>query len=362
MLEALPRRPISGVRVVRPDGTISLGFYGDVQVAGLDRNQIKVKIVNHLRKFLSDEILGLILFDSMTGDPVFENESNEKGVLKRIKPADSDRVFVDESVDQHSTPDGSDDRLKKIEQKLEQLTSRLDGLLETRTEVATKAADAGPVPAAPPSRSVTGAAKETNQERTFARKKGSPPASSRSETERSPFELPEESSPLDSLADELRKAQQALAEKEKMAAQGKASKDDLARARSSFEASRSRIPDAVRKAREHLEMVKAQAVEPEAQEVDPKAQARLSAAQSRLEKARELRQEGKISDEEYLDAEGDYQAISDMRSGQEQSPFAGPRRESDVLKAQLDLQIAEELRSEYLDSPEKPATKDSRPK
>ena len=35
LLEGLPGRPISGERLVRPDGTISLGWYGDVYVAGL---------------------------------------------------------------------------------------------------------------------------------------------------------------------------------------------------------------------------------------------------------------------------------------------------------------------------------------
>jgi polysaccharide export outer membrane protein len=36
VLEALPGRPIFGERLVRPDGTISLGFYGDVYVAKED--------------------------------------------------------------------------------------------------------------------------------------------------------------------------------------------------------------------------------------------------------------------------------------------------------------------------------------
>ena len=35
VLEAFPGRPISGERLVRPDGKISLGFYGEVYVAGL---------------------------------------------------------------------------------------------------------------------------------------------------------------------------------------------------------------------------------------------------------------------------------------------------------------------------------------
>src|SRR3954454_2162590 len=45
VLEALPGRPISGERLVRPDGTISLGFYGDLHVRGLTVPQAKEKIV-----------------------------------------------------------------------------------------------------------------------------------------------------------------------------------------------------------------------------------------------------------------------------------------------------------------------------
>ena len=60
VLEALPGRPISGERLVRPDGKISLGLYGDVYVAGLTMPEVKEKIVLHLRKFLHDDQLGLI--------------------------------------------------------------------------------------------------------------------------------------------------------------------------------------------------------------------------------------------------------------------------------------------------------------
>ncbi len=63
VLEALPGRPISGERLVRPDGTISLGFYGDVEVVGLTVAQVKVAIIKHLRRFLTGDALGLRLFD-----------------------------------------------------------------------------------------------------------------------------------------------------------------------------------------------------------------------------------------------------------------------------------------------------------
>ena len=66
VLEALPGRPISGERLVRPDGKISLGFYGDVYVAGLTLPEVKEKIVLHLRKYLTDEVLGLVEIDRTT--------------------------------------------------------------------------------------------------------------------------------------------------------------------------------------------------------------------------------------------------------------------------------------------------------
>jgi polysaccharide biosynthesis/export protein len=84
VLEALPGRPLSGERLVRPDGTISLGFYGDIHVAGLTLTEVKEKIVRHLRKFLKDDTLGLVASDEdLNGKPAM------------IDPKDSDRVFVD---------------------------------------------------------------------------------------------------------------------------------------------------------------------------------------------------------------------------------------------------------------------------
>jgi polysaccharide export outer membrane protein len=82
VLEALPGRPISGERLVRPDGTILLGFYGDVHVRGLSVSQVKEKVVLHLRKYLPDEVLGLW-------------EQDEEGKWQEIAPKDAYRVFVD---------------------------------------------------------------------------------------------------------------------------------------------------------------------------------------------------------------------------------------------------------------------------
>jgi protein involved in polysaccharide export with SLBB domain len=62
VLEALPGRPITGERLVRPDGKITLGFYGEVEVAGLTPAQAKEKIVLLLREFLTDDSLGLWRF------------------------------------------------------------------------------------------------------------------------------------------------------------------------------------------------------------------------------------------------------------------------------------------------------------
>jgi len=83
VLEALPGRPITGERLVKPDGKISLGFYGEVYVAGLTSTEIKEKVVLHLRTYLQDEVLGLTKIDTETGKYV------------EVPPADTSRVFVD---------------------------------------------------------------------------------------------------------------------------------------------------------------------------------------------------------------------------------------------------------------------------
>ncbi len=87
VLEALPGRPISGERLVQPDGKISLGFYGEVYVAGLTTAEAKEKIVLHLKKYINDEILGLTQIDPQT-----------RAVTERIDPKDTDRVFVQVSA------------------------------------------------------------------------------------------------------------------------------------------------------------------------------------------------------------------------------------------------------------------------
>ncbi len=69
VLDAIPGRPISGERLVRPDGTVQFGFYGEVYVKGLTPKQAKVAVIKHLRKYLTDEALGLEVSDSPEPDP-----------------------------------------------------------------------------------------------------------------------------------------------------------------------------------------------------------------------------------------------------------------------------------------------------
>ncbi len=89
VLESLPGRPIQGERLVRPDGTINLGFYGDIYVRGLTPDQIKVKIVLHLRKFLNDDVLGLIGRDldaEETDPPVKDQHLTPLPDLPKVDP------------------------------------------------------------------------------------------------------------------------------------------------------------------------------------------------------------------------------------------------------------------------------------
>ena len=80
VLEALPGRPLTGSRLIRPDGTVSLGFYGDLHVSGLTVPQIKEKLIIHLRTFLTDETLGLMA-------EVEEQQENPHG-----QPADAEKL------------------------------------------------------------------------------------------------------------------------------------------------------------------------------------------------------------------------------------------------------------------------------
>jgi polysaccharide biosynthesis/export protein len=91
VLEATPGRPISGERLVRPDGKVSLGFYGDVYVAGLTLPEVKEKIILHLRKYISDVNLGLVYLNE-DGEAVIDPVTK---TAKRIEPRDSATVFVD---------------------------------------------------------------------------------------------------------------------------------------------------------------------------------------------------------------------------------------------------------------------------
>ncbi|MFO0960587.1 MAG: sigma-70 family RNA polymerase sigma factor [Isosphaeraceae bacterium] len=87
VLEALPGRPVTGEHVVRPDGMLSLGFYGKIYVAGLTTDEIKEKLILKMRKYLPDETLGLMTLD----------EDENTGKMKRtiLQPRDSDRAYVD---------------------------------------------------------------------------------------------------------------------------------------------------------------------------------------------------------------------------------------------------------------------------
>jgi RNA polymerase sigma factor (sigma-70 family) len=80
VLQALPGRPITGERLVRPDGSINLGYYGEVSVSGLKLSEIKEKIAHHLLKYLDEETLGLARFDAATGKKVLPSLTNRISV------------------------------------------------------------------------------------------------------------------------------------------------------------------------------------------------------------------------------------------------------------------------------------------
>ncbi|WZO99844.1 sigma-70 family RNA polymerase sigma factor [Isosphaeraceae bacterium EP7] len=87
VLDALPGRPIKGDHLVRPDGTLSLGYYGDVFVAGLTLRQVKVAVIAKLRENLGDDQLGLI-----------EPDGRHPSQNRVVSPEKSTRVLVDVSA------------------------------------------------------------------------------------------------------------------------------------------------------------------------------------------------------------------------------------------------------------------------
>ena len=151
VLEALPGRPITGERVVRPDGTISLGFYGDLHVAGLNRLQAKVKLVELLRKFISDDTLGLCrlsiqtnkyhLVPAVDSSRIFVDESNNfhpEGVAKAVRPRTNPGLpfAVDSTIN----------RLDNLDEKLESVIKELKELKAPKPP-----GEPASTPASPPS-------------------------------------------------------------------------------------------------------------------------------------------------------------------------------------------------------------------
>lgn len=53
-LQLLPNRPVAGERLVRQDGTISLGYYGQLHVSGLTLAEIEDKIRSRLADYVND--------------------------------------------------------------------------------------------------------------------------------------------------------------------------------------------------------------------------------------------------------------------------------------------------------------------
>jgi hypothetical protein len=117
VLEALPGRPISGERLVHPDGTISLGWYGEVPVAGLNRQQIKVKVIEHLRKYINDETLGLV-------------RELPDGKVEPIPPVESDRLFVEEVDDPNSRAIVNRSEIQNLGGRIDELNGKLDRVLK----------------------------------------------------------------------------------------------------------------------------------------------------------------------------------------------------------------------------------------
>jgi polysaccharide export outer membrane protein len=85
VLSAVSGNPITAERLVRPDGKITLGYYGEVYVAGLTPSEARAKIVVHLRRYQPDA-LGLL-------EP-FVDANGTRLAGRRVSAYQTDRVSV----------------------------------------------------------------------------------------------------------------------------------------------------------------------------------------------------------------------------------------------------------------------------
>ena len=136
VLEALPGRPISGERLVRSDGMISLGFYGDVKAKGLTIDQVKVTILKHLRKFLTDHALGLEepLFDTLPDRPAVERPQIPRSSKEGENPLDANKKVKPRSSSNRSRSDSSPFRSRSASfgvarQRIPVRAARMRGML-----------------------------------------------------------------------------------------------------------------------------------------------------------------------------------------------------------------------------------------
>jgi protein involved in polysaccharide export with SLBB domain len=113
--------------LVRHDGTVNLGFYGDVHVRGLTTTQAKVKILKHLRRFLTDEVLGLIEINPFADDPQpvpkqpraqdpFELKLEEKPKENRNKPRTVPSGYRVRSIGRGTQERSFSRRIRPVEQ------------------------------------------------------------------------------------------------------------------------------------------------------------------------------------------------------------------------------------------------------
>jgi hypothetical protein len=91
---------------VRSDGTIGLGWSGDLKVAGLTRLQVKSTLVLRLRRFVTDEALVLSMMD-------------ESGRVKDLLTDETDRLSIDDEPDLE--PPSLETRLGPLEEKFDRV-------------------------------------------------------------------------------------------------------------------------------------------------------------------------------------------------------------------------------------------------
>ena len=111
LFKAAPDRPLSGERLVRTDGTIDLGFYGSVQVAGMTIDQARARVEKYLSTVIRDPKVHLDVYSYNSKGYYVIAEGAGKGDQAVRLPFTGNETVLDAIAQIGGLPPTSDGRI-----------------------------------------------------------------------------------------------------------------------------------------------------------------------------------------------------------------------------------------------------------